>query len=256
MTSQNNKGRNRLLMHSIGSVLAVGLFVFAANLPSVEAAGNANPRILPPQSKPYGLSYGDWVAEWWTWAVSIPAAENPILDETGAFAGTGQEGPVWFLAGTFGATAEREISIPRGKALFIPVFNSLWWSPDDLDDASWLAGELGYDAGAMTAEELIRLIANYQVDFATSMSVTIDGVQITGLEQYRAESCPTPLIDTDLLDDLGAEISQPNFGIGAGYWLMVAPLPVGKHTIHFAVESDNPVFGLFSLDVSYDITVK
>lgn len=242
--------------YSIGAVLVVGIFAFAAILPSVEAAGNSNPRILPPQSKPYGLGYGEWVAEWWTWAVSIPAAENPILDETGEFAGIGQDGPVWFLAGTFGTAAEREVTIPRGKAVFFPIFNSLWWAPDDLDDASWLAGELGYDAGALTAEELIRLIANYQVDFATSMNVTIDGIPITGLDQYRTESGPFPLTDTDLLDDLGAEISQPNFSIGAGYWLMVAPLPVGTHTVHVAVESDNPIFGPFSLDVSYDITVE
>ncbi|MCC6488482.1 MAG: hypothetical protein IT364_13375 [Candidatus Hydrogenedentes bacterium] len=256
MTTQWSTGKNRLLKYMVGATLAVVLFAFTAILPPVEAAGNANPRILPPQSTPYGLTYGDWVAEWWTWAVSIPAAENPILDETGQFAAVGQSGPVWFLAGTFGESASRVVTVPRGKALFFPIFNSLWWAPDDLDDASWLAGELGYDASAMTAEELIRLIANYQVDFATSMSVTIDGVPITGLDAYRAESCPTPLTDTDLLDDLGAEISQPNFAIGAGYWLLVAPLPVGEHTIQFAVESDNPVFGPFTLDVTYDITVK
>ena len=45
-------------------------------------------------------------AEWWKWALGIPAAENPILDETGEFADVDQSGSVWFLAGNFGGTTE------------------------------------------------------------------------------------------------------------------------------------------------------
>jgi hypothetical protein len=64
-------------------------------------------------------------------AVDVGATNtNPILDTNGEFATTGQEhgiGPgnkYFFLTGTFGGTADRSVTVPRGKALFFPVINS------------------------------------------------------------------------------------------------------------------------------------
>jgi len=51
---------------------------------------------------------------------------NPLLDQTGANAAIGQSGPVWFLAGTTGGTAERAITVPAGKSLFFPLVNNVW----------------------------------------------------------------------------------------------------------------------------------
>ena len=80
-----------------------------------------NPGALPPQSLPYGHTYGEWAALWWQWALGIPESMNPVEDTTGQFAGVGQQGPVWFLGGTFGNSVERGITVPRGKAIFMPV---------------------------------------------------------------------------------------------------------------------------------------
>jgi len=86
--------------------------------------GNAgNPGILPPQSHPQGKTYGEWAVAWWQWALSIPEAQSPVADATGEFAGVGQSGPVWFLAGTFGNSAERTVTVPAGKSIFMPVHN-------------------------------------------------------------------------------------------------------------------------------------
>ena len=40
--------------------------------------------------------------KWWRWAVSSPINENPIVDNSGKYAGINQAGPVWYLAGTPG----------------------------------------------------------------------------------------------------------------------------------------------------------
>lgn len=258
MSTQGNARKWRRFMPWLAATLVmVGVLALTGPFPGAGAAANLNPGVIPPQARAHGMSYGEWVGAWWKWAASIPAGQNPILDTTGEFGSIGQSGPVWFLAGSFGGTVSRQLVIPPGKTLFFPVFNSLWWAPDDLDDATWLAEDiLGLDASQMTDEELISLIANYQVDFATLMEVTVDGVPVQGLSRYRAESQPQDLTDTDLLDTIGAEVSHPNAAIGAGYWLMLAPLPPGKHTVRIAVESQNPVFGDFSLDVSYELTVK
>ena len=87
------------------------------------AGGNqGNPGILPPQSHAFGKSYAEWSAEWWKWAVSIPIATSPLFDTTGEFGNIGQSGKVWFLAGAFGGTVERTVSVPVGKALFLSAF--------------------------------------------------------------------------------------------------------------------------------------
>src|SRR5262245_26501057 len=67
-------------------------------------------------------------AEWWQWALSIPAAENPQLDTTGGDCVVGQRGDVWFLAGTFGGgTVTRTCSVPEGTVLFFPVVNFVYF---------------------------------------------------------------------------------------------------------------------------------
>src|SRR4051812_39446710 len=47
-----------------------------------------------------GISTGEWTARWWRWALTQPIA--PYLDPDGRLCDLGQEGPVWFLAGTNG----------------------------------------------------------------------------------------------------------------------------------------------------------
>jgi len=92
------------------------------------AERNPNTGIAPPQSSPYGQTYGEWSGAWWRWAYSFPAGEdqNPVQDPTGALAGLGQSGPVWFLAGSFGQTITRTATVPAGKALFFPIINTAW----------------------------------------------------------------------------------------------------------------------------------
>jgi hypothetical protein len=55
-----------------------------------------------------------------------------LLDETGAFAGANNTGPVYFIAGTLGGAAERNLDVPAGKPLLIPVLNQF----DTLDPKS------------------------------------------------------------------------------------------------------------------------
>ena len=53
------------------SVVAIilGIMVLA---PMVAAAGNPNPGVVPVNSNFHGKTYGDWSADWWKWALSIP----------------------------------------------------------------------------------------------------------------------------------------------------------------------------------------
>src|SRR5262245_29132534 len=79
-------------------VAEVALIVGLMILPfSTVSAKNDNPHVLPVESHPYGLTYGEWSAKWWQFVLSIPAPNNPLLRDDKCT--VGQTGRVWFLTG-------------------------------------------------------------------------------------------------------------------------------------------------------------
>ena len=104
------------------AVMCVGV---GLGLAGPASAANPNPGVLPVQSGAFGATYGQWSARWWQWALSAPAADNPVLHATGANCAVGQSGPVWFLAGNFKRGRYfRTCTVPAGRALFFPIINS------------------------------------------------------------------------------------------------------------------------------------
>jgi hypothetical protein len=115
--------RNRYLQSSVALIALVLLLQVTPAL----AAKNPNPGVLPPNSHPFGKTYGEWNAGWWQWFFSVPASKNPGLATNGAVdCRVGQSGNVWFLAGQFQSSGSftRSCTVPAGKALFIPLINS------------------------------------------------------------------------------------------------------------------------------------
>src|SRR5215218_2172940 len=84
------------------------------------SAASAPPHVFPPTAHAFGTSLGEWQARWFTWFIEIPAATNPLFDETGALCGIDQSGPVWFLAPVAhpGVTT-RACTVPVGKGIFV-----------------------------------------------------------------------------------------------------------------------------------------
>jgi hypothetical protein len=144
------------------------------------------------------------------------------------------------------------VTIPRGKALFFPLFNALWFFPFDVP-----------------TEAAARELANDQVEAVTGLECIVDGRPLRHLFNYRAESPPggytqvlppdSVLTDPDIFLDLfGIDFAYPAGETGAvtdGYWLMLAPLRPGCHTIQFGSTADFGS-GPFNVEVTYLITVK
>ncbi len=213
------------------ALLAIGLLLTSATDAS---ATNPNPGILPPQSTPFGQSYGEWAADWWTWL--IEAGGVPNGDETGEYCAVGQSGKVWFLAGEWGDeyAYQRECEVPAGKALFFPVQNYAWLSfPDD--------PYIGFpDVPEPGGEDAVRALLADANDGSGGRSATIDGVAVQDLDDYRVTS-PEFYAQWPGWYYLG-----PNYD--DGWYLMLAPLSVGEHTISFTGWDGN-------VDVTYDLTV-
>ena len=123
----------RLLGAALGLAVATAMVI-----PAGAAAASAT--VLPPQSRPFGATYGQWDARWWQWLLQTPVNINPEFSAPGTpgspapvDCSAGQSGKVWFLGGTFAPTTPagappasnvyRTCSIPSGTFLFFPLLN-------------------------------------------------------------------------------------------------------------------------------------
>jgi hypothetical protein len=222
---------------SVAVVLAAVVLVSSAVW-----ADNPNPGVLPPSSHAFGTTYSDLAGAWWNWALQSPEEENPILDDTGEDGARGQSGKVWFLAGTFGGSAERTLTVPAGKALFFPLVNSVFWVPDDGPN-----------------EAAVRALAAADIDATTVLECTVDGVALNGLFFYRAASPEGGFVlhipEGSILHQWGYNFGDRYPAVADGYWLLLAPLSAGKHEISFHAVRGDPEDPVFELEVTYHITI-
>lgn len=198
--------------------------------------------VLPPQSSPYGRSYAQWSAAYWQWLFALPVDGHPGTDSPDFDVTEGQSGHVWFLTGPFG-TVERNVTIPTGTSLFIALINV---------DSSTLEEPPFY--GATAADQLA--IANGFADFITDLSFRVDGKAVRNIDDFRVTSpqftftAPSPWIF--------GETGGTGMATGVGYFVMLEPLSVGRHTIHYtgAFKFSDAPEDYISVDMTYHVTVS
>lgn len=186
--------------------LLAGLLFVAANASAADL-------VLPPEAKVEGRSQAEWSQLWWQWAFSFERPESPVADLTGERCHLRQEGPVWFLAGTYGTRRTiRTCKVPRGKFLFFPLINYVVMPTRD---------------GATTCDS-VRNSARRMTDLPESLVLDIDGQRVQQLERHRqaTDECFNVMGRRD-----GAPPAYPS--AANGYYVMLNPLPPGNHEINF-----------------------
>jgi len=232
--------------------MAIGLTgAPTSGLPPAES-GNLNPGVLPLHSNPYGKTYAEWSARFTQWGFSIPVAINPILDVTGANCAEGQSGPVWFLAGSFSSgTVERSCTVPHGKALFFPIDGALFGAA--VFDCEPTAPGVPCDVPTL------RAAAAEAVESVT-LEASIDHVPLHNLTDYRV---PSPVFSVTLPEDnvvaflSGVDVPGGIYApvVSDGYFLMLAPLSAGAHTIHFKATVNSGPFTGSASEIIYHLTI-
>jgi len=224
-------------------------------MPNVFANDNDRERdkIFDRDSVVYGRTYSDWNAAWQQWADSIPTANHPLFDNGDC--SVGQTGPVWFLGRKFvvlGGTADfdhivRDCNVPAGKALYVAIYNAEDSVLEQTTPGSSTQIQIG-DLRAITAIEM---------DGVTNLSMQVDGENIPDIkERFRMQS--PAFVFTLPADNFFNALGEGPFEAGAyfpgvddGYYVMVAPLSIGHHTIHF-----HGAAGIYVQDVTYHINVS
>jgi hypothetical protein len=191
-----------------------------------------------PKSRAYGKTLGQWGAEWWLWMGQFPLADNPITDPDGSRGGADYQpqGPVWYLAGTFGGPAERWVEIPTDTSLLFPIINWDVWSPED---CWWMGASV--EPNPCTAGQLQAFFNDFFTNHVTGLLVTVDGEAVPNLFAHRAISGPftLPIYPDTLWTDFGYTAGARYPNLSDGYYVMLKPLAPGEHVVAFAAEVDN-----------------
>ena len=208
------------------------------------------PPLYPAGQTLFGKTPGEWTAAWWQWSLAIQKIGNPMR---GGPCDQNQSGDVFFLAGNFGGVETRTCEIPSGKALYFPIINMICRAAPE--------------ASCAATGDLAELTACSRMGEHVQLSLTIDGVAIEGLTDYRADSdifnasVPAeraqhvmPCIGPIRANTCGVEVGSERPIMTDGYWVMVRPLAPGPHTLRF-VGVDGLPPDAFSLDVTYNINV-
>ena len=234
--------KNQMFRVMKSALLAAALATFVSISPAVSHAGPATPGVFPPQSSPYGKSYSQWSAAWWQWLMALPLDGHPGNDSPDFDVTEGQSGHVWFLTGPFG-TIHRNVTIPAGTALYVALVNV---------ESSTLEEPPFY--GATAADQLA--IANGFASYITDLSFTLDGKSVDNIGDFRVTSpqfgftAPSPWIF--------GETGGTGLSTGVGYFVMLSPLSVGTHTIHYtgAFKFSEAPGDYIAVDMTYNVTVK
>ena len=163
-----------------------------------------------------GQSLGAWTAQWWRWALAQPL--EPYLDPDGRLCNLGQDGPVWFLAGTDGTfKPKRHCVVPEGKHLLLPIINMIYWQ--------------GNARRPSSCKELQASVA-VNNDRLASAVVLLDGKPLGDIAMRRVRSDGCFRMDPD---DESSRLAAAD-----GYWLMLKPLARGRHTISVGANYGSP----------------
>jgi hypothetical protein len=202
--------------------------------------------ILDPDDTVFGDTIAEWTEEWWTWVLQNPLDGNPQFDTTGASAGLNNEGPVFFVAATFGGDpVTRSFEVPDDTPILVPILNFVYVTFDTDENPKQLVRD--------------ELAAN--LDSVTSLFAEIDGVEVKNPEDFLVTSdffTPGEPEEDSLLEFLATTAEPPAppgddfFPSGStGFWLMIDDLAEGEHVLHFGGTTNE---GL-SVDVTANILV-
>lgn len=171
----------------------------------------------------------DLVIAWLRWALAQPHDGGSISDPTGELCGLDQDGPVWFLAGTFGGPAFRECSIPAGKRLFFPLVNRWCVFPDEFygGDAALIAADLPFveDWFDMQSEATCSLTLRIDgQDVRPDLATLDEDTYIRVMEPFEID-----LDDEHWATEWFAGGTMP--AVGDGHYALIQPLTPGDHVL-------------------------
>jgi hypothetical protein len=223
-------------------VAAVASVVLCAGFVSRAAGGTVE--VLPGGSTVAGKTIGQWTEGWWNWAFSFPSSSSPFQDPTGVVATQHQSGPVFYLAGTSGGTPiSRSFQVPGDRYVLFPLLNLIVANGPDAPFPDTRAETTAFGSNAVNPSKLVA---------------EVDGQPVSNLASHREPSSVNFTVTGVPGEPFAGTFHDAN---SDGYWLMLAPLGSGTHTLHFGGATEDfkapdgsTLLPSFSVDVTDRVT--
>ncbi len=194
-----------------------------------------------------GKSLAEWGARWWQWAYENPEVLGDTTGEFGPLGNVG--GPVFFAEGASAEPTRVAYDVPGGQYILLPVATYLWTFFDPCAEVD-------------CARDIIN--RNF-IEGISHVAVTVDGEPVRNLRKHLVRvSESRPIV---FKVDAGP-IQEDGYGgildaVQGGYWVMLKPLPPGKHRIAMVATVPNldpftgeVLDGAFDLDARLKLTVQ
>jgi len=141
------------------------------------------------------------------------------------------------------------VFVPEGKELFFPVINAINFNTPNV---------CGQGSTNLLVSDMRALSAAF-INGATKLSVTVDGKRMKDLIRVQSDVFEVALPKNNVFDapctganlgDVPAGIYSP--AVDEGFYVLLDPLSVGNHTLHFHAENTSQGF---TQDVTYNLNV-
>jgi len=194
--------------------------------------------------------------EWMRWGLEQPFTTGPIADPTGDACEMGQEGPVWFLAGTYGGAVTRHCTIPAGKQLYFPLVNR-WavfppaYFPDMQSIRDVKPEILAWFDDSLANTCSLTLRVDGQDVIAGGFEQMLDELYVLAPEPFKADVNP----DDSFLTPWGIPGGEM-YTIGDGHYAHLKALSPGDHVLELGgtICAGNAV--AFETSVTYYLHVE
>jgi hypothetical protein len=231
--------RDLILLHTNDKLCLVAFSVFiimAAQGGTFSAYGaSSSPSIFFKGSKPYGVSYEDWMIEWWQWNVQIPKGQHPVVKPDLIKCPVGESGNVTFLTHSLRGESQYSCTIPAGNAIMIPI-----------------------GVGACTSDEARSSVPADLIKCATegdkflTYNAAVDGVNLLSLMQspgFDQKHAISKIFNMTVPRDNFLDLKPGQWeAVASGYFAFLKPLPVGNHTVSISATVTNPIDPNYNFD--------
>lgn len=188
----------------------------------------------------------EWIADWWNWVMlhneteTNTVSDNILEDPTGAnimkYQPTNQEDDdVYFLAGAPNTTMVRNVTLPAGKTIFMPLLCGMNFctSCNSMD--------------FFFREMERKLVDAARINDTTYLEARLDG-ELIPYDRIRSD-----LFELSLIDDQ----MRTYPAVADGYWITIKPdrLPVGEHVL-YAIGKEKHRDGSYYTEVTYNLRVQ
>ncbi len=169
--------------------------------------------------------------QWMRWGMEQPYTTGPIADMTGDACAMGQEGPVWFLAGTYGGAVTRHCTIPAGKKLYFPLVNRWAVFPPSYYPNMQSIHDITPEVVAWFDNALINTCSlTLRVDgqdvLAGGFDQMFDDLYVRAAEPFK--------VDVNPIDSFLTPWGIPGgemYSVGDGHYAHLNALPPGDHVL-------------------------